>query len=82
MEQQDIELIEQFGKKDDMLAQLWKEHVTLEKQLSKLENRPFLSPEEQVERNRIKKLKLAGRDRIEAILTRYRASIQAKSHAG
>lgn len=82
MEPKDIELIEHYRGGDAILGQLWEEHVTLERQLSKLENKPFLSAEEQLERNRIKKLKLAGRDKMEVILTHYRESIQAKSHAG
>jgi hypothetical protein len=34
--------------------------------------RLFLSDQEQVERKRLQKLKLAGRDRIDQILTDYR----------
>jgi hypothetical protein len=33
----------------------------------------YLPPEEEMERKKIQKLKLAGRDRIEAILAKYRS---------
>lgn len=81
METLEQELIEEVSRRDDVLAHLWQEHRQLERQLSKLERKPFLSTDEQVERNRIKKMKLAGRDKIEAILARYRSSVQAKIHA-
>ncbi|MBI4367446.1 MAG: YdcH family protein [Deltaproteobacteria bacterium] len=81
MERMDLELIENVSRRDAILAALWKEHQTLEQQLSKLERKPFLTTQEQVERNRIKKLKLAGRDKIEAILSRYRDAVRIGSHA-
>lgn len=82
MEPKDLELIHEYSTRDAILAQLWQEHLTLERQLSKLESKPYLTSEEQVERNRIKKLKLLGRDKIEVILARYREKIQARSYAG
>lgn len=82
MESQDVALIEQASRQDQVLAQLWEEHLALEHQLSKLERKPYLTTEEQVERNRIKKIKLAGRDKIESILAHYRTAVQANSHAG
>jgi hypothetical protein len=33
----------------------------------------YLTPEEEVQKKKIQKLKLAGRDRIEAILAKYRS---------
>ncbi|MBI2345454.1 MAG: YdcH family protein [Deltaproteobacteria bacterium] len=82
MEPKDMQLIEQHSTHDATLAKLWQEHVVYEQQLDKLERKPYLTTDEQVERNRLKKLKLAGRDRIETILAQYRSSIQAKSNAG
>ena len=42
-------------------------HRDYERQLSKLEKKTRLTAEEGVERNRLKKLKLAMKDRMEAI---------------
>ncbi len=49
-----------------------REHADLEHQVNELERRVYLSPAEEVELKRIKKLKLAGKDRMEAMLAAYR----------
>ncbi|MBI4237133.1 MAG: YdcH family protein [Deltaproteobacteria bacterium] len=72
MEQSDLDLIARYEQNNPALATLWKEHCNFERQLSKLESKPFLTATEQLERNRLKKLKLAGRDQIEQILNQYR----------
>ena len=72
MENKDLELIQRLLDSDQELARLWHEHQELEARLEALGQRPYLSPEDQVEVKRLKKLKLAGRDRMEAILVRYR----------
>ncbi len=72
MEKTDVELIHQYTHQDQELASLWSEHQTFERRLEKLERKPYLSPDEQLERNDLKKKKLAGRDQIEQILKRYR----------
>lgn len=72
MEHQDIELIQSFIKKDQQLAVLYREHLDYEKQLAKLDNKLFLTPEEEVLRKELQKRKLLGKDRIEDILRKYR----------
>lgn len=72
METRDVQLIEQVLDKDKRLANLYREHVTFEKQLSKLDNKLFLTPEEEVLRKELQKKKLKGKDLIEAILKKYR----------
>ena len=72
MENKDLELIQKLVDSDQELASLWHEHQELEAKLEALGQRAYLSPEDQVEVKRLKKLKLAGRDRMEAILVRYR----------
>lgn len=73
MESHDVALIEANLTVDPHLAALWKEHLDFERQLGKLEHKPFLTPEEQLRRNALKKLKLAGRDALEQALAQYRA---------
>ncbi|WP_044351226.1 DUF465 domain-containing protein [Dethiosulfatarculus sandiegensis] len=72
MEEKDLNLLEQLRQENTELNALWVEHIELEKKVSELSERLTLSPPEQVELKRIKKLKLKGRDRIDEILSEHR----------
>lgn len=72
MEQRDIELINKYKDSDHALAELYREHVDFEQQLDALNNKSYLTPHEEVMRKQLQKKKLLGRDRMEAILMRYR----------
>ena len=72
MEQKDEEFIKSLLDRDPELKRYYDEHVTLERQLAEFQGRSHLTPEEEVEKKRIQKLKLAGKDRIMAILSRHR----------
>ena len=74
MEQRDLELIQKYESADEVLANLYKEHLDYEKELEELEEKHFLTPEEEVQKAKIKKKKLMGRDQMESILSKYRAS--------
>ncbi|MBI5968051.1 MAG: DUF465 domain-containing protein [Deltaproteobacteria bacterium] len=73
MEKRDLELIQKYIFNDPELKHCMEEHEEFERQLAEMNRRLYLTPEEEVERKRIQKLKLAGRDRIEAILAKYRS---------
>jgi uncharacterized protein YdcH (DUF465 family) len=73
MEKRDLDLIQKFISGDPELKRRMDEHEEYERKLAELNRRLHLTPEEEVERKRIQKLKLAGRDRIEAILAKYRS---------
>ena len=73
MEKKDEELIDRLIPENEELRKLVKEHKEFESQLEELKKRLYLSDEENREKRRIQKLKLAGRDRIEQILKDYRA---------
>jgi uncharacterized protein YdcH (DUF465 family) len=62
--------IERLVGHDEELARLWAQHLEFEMRIEELESRPYLSDRESVERAQLKKLKLAGKDRIAAILAR------------
>lgn len=47
---------------------LYENHNLLEKQLQEFEKRPFLSADEEIEKNKVKKLKLIGKDEMETIV--------------
>jgi uncharacterized protein YdcH (DUF465 family) len=72
MEREDLELIEQMTDRDPELKKFWDEHLEYERQLEGFNRRPYLTAAETLERKRLQKLKLAGRDRMEQILAKYR----------
>jgi len=73
MEKRDLEIIQKYISSDAELKKFMDEHEAYERKLEEFNRRLFLSPDEEVERKKIQKLKLAGRDRIEAILAKYRS---------
>lgn len=72
MEERDVELIAKLIKDDEELKRYVDEHIEFEKKLDKFGRKPYLTPDEELERKKIQKLKLAGRDRVEEILSKYR----------
>ena len=72
MEKGDEELIHRLVENDPILRKYWEEHLLFEEQLEAFNKRIYLTPEEGLERKRIQKLKLAGRDKMEEILSKYR----------
>lgn len=73
MEKRDLELIQKYIASDPELRRQMEEHEAFERKLEEFNRRIYLTPEEEMERKRVQKLKLAGRDRIEAILRKYRS---------
>ncbi len=72
METQDLELIGKWIDKDPELKRYVEEHEEFERRLDEFNRRPYLTATETMERKRLQKLKLAGRDKIEQILAKYR----------
>lgn len=72
MEKADEELVARWIDKDPELRRYMEEHWEYERILEEYNRRPYLTAAETVERRRIQKLKLAGRDKIEQILKKYR----------
>ena len=72
MEREDLDLIEQLTERDPELKKFWDDHLEYERQLEGFNRRPYLTAAETMERKRLQKLKLAGRDRMEQILAKYR----------
>jgi uncharacterized protein YdcH (DUF465 family) len=72
MEKKDEELIVTLLEREPDLRRYYEEHTALERELSPLQEKIYLSPEEEVEKKRLQKLKLAGKDKIMEILARHR----------
>jgi uncharacterized protein len=77
MEEKDEELIKSLLEREPDLRRYYEEHVDLERQLQGYQQKLYLSPEEEVEKKRLQKLKLAGKDKIMEILSRYRSGTAA-----
>lgn len=71
MEAQEKALIEKLALENPELAALVSEHQTLKAQLQELGSRPYLSPEDDLERKKMQKAKLAAKDRIQRILDQH-----------
>ncbi|MDX1386545.1 MAG: DUF465 domain-containing protein [bacterium] len=72
MDAKDTQLIMENMDQNGELKNLWDEHLEFERQLEKIDRKPYLSPEEKVERKRLQLAKLAGKTKIETILAQYR----------
>jgi uncharacterized protein YdcH (DUF465 family) len=72
MEPQDEALISRLIGENPDLKSLVDDHRDFERRLDEMNKRPYLSTEEDLERKRIQKAKLAGKDKIERILAAHR----------
>jgi uncharacterized protein YdcH (DUF465 family) len=73
MEKRDLEIIQKYISTDAELKRYMDEHEEYERKLQQFNRRIYLTPDEEIERKRLQKLKLIGRDRIESILAKYRS---------
>jgi hypothetical protein len=80
MEKQDEELLKTLIETDSELRECYQEHVAYERQIEIFNQKAHLSAEEEVERKRLQKLKLAGKDRMMEILYRHRAGSDSPQH--
>jgi hypothetical protein len=74
MEQREEELIRQHADHDQELKALYEEHQQFKRRLESFREKAYLTNEEEMEKKRIQKLKLAQKDRMMEILARYRQS--------
>jgi len=73
MEKKDEELIQTLLEREPELRRYYEEHVDLERRLGAYQQKVYLSPDEELEKRRLQKLKITGKDRIMEILSRHRA---------
>lgn len=72
MEEKERVLAEKLFSENPRYRLLYEEHLILEKELKQLDDRPHLTPEDEVQRKKVQKLKLAGKDEMERIMSDYR----------
>lgn len=68
MEKNDQALVQQLFDGNPRFRLLYEEHLLLEKELMNLSQKAYLSAEEELEKKKVQKLKLAGKDEMERIL--------------
>lgn len=78
MDQHEIDLLEKYAPQDPELKSLWDDHLIYEKQVEKLESKPYLTPAEQQSLKQLKKQKLEGKTKLMHILDTLKQSEQGK----
>jgi uncharacterized protein len=72
MEKEDELLISKYIKSDDELRKYVEDHKRLETELERFNKRVYLTPEEEMQKKKLQKRKLLGKDKIHEILSKYR----------
>ncbi len=65
-------LVAQLRTEDPEFKKWEEEHHKLESSLKSIDSHVYLSPEEEIERKRIQKLKLAAKDKMMEMVRRYK----------
>jgi uncharacterized protein len=68
----ETEIVEVLKKENEEFKKLSEEHRTLDTQLAEMDTKRYLTPEEEVERKRIQKLKLLRKDRMAELVREYK----------
>lgn len=72
MTEKDQALIDRLSEENPKFRKLYEEHLFFEKRLLEFEEKTYLSADEDLERKKIQKLKLAGKDEMEEMLRNLR----------
>jgi uncharacterized protein YdcH (DUF465 family) len=70
----DASVIEQVKRDNAEFCRLLEEHEQYENQLAAYNDLRFMTSEQEIERKRLQKLKLQGKDRMLAILQQYQVT--------
>jgi len=81
MEREDKSLLEHLKATNPEFQQLWEEHDRYEQQLELFNTLRYLTSEQELEKKRIQKLKLLGKDRMVAIVKEHKARIGGQNDA-
>jgi uncharacterized protein YdcH (DUF465 family) len=74
MEQAQTELKAHLIATSEEFRQLVAQHAEYDRLLDAIETKPHVTPEDEVEEHRIKKLKLRVKDQMNEIMARYKAA--------
>lgn len=67
----DEALFKKLLEENEEFKKLYNEHLELEEKIAQIDKKHFLTPEEEAERKRLQKIKLAGKDRMFQIIKNY-----------
>ena len=73
METEENALIEHLKQTNPEFRQLTEEHLQYEHQLEKFNTMRYLTSEQELEKKRVQKIKLRGKDRMAEILKEYKS---------
>jgi uncharacterized protein YdcH (DUF465 family) len=68
------EIVELLKKENEEFRKLSEEHRSLDTLLSEIDNKRYLTPEEEVERKKIQKQKLLKKDRMAELVRAFKKS--------
>jgi uncharacterized protein YdcH (DUF465 family) len=74
MEQAQTELKAHLMATSEEFRQLAAQHAEYDRMLDAIEAKPHVTPEDEVEEHRIKKLKLRVKDQMNEVMARYKAA--------
>lgn len=60
--------VQRLLRENEAFQRLWARHQRYEQQLAEIDGIPHLTPEQELERRNIQKLKLAGKDQMMALV--------------
>jgi hypothetical protein len=72
MVEKDQDLTQRLSEENPRFRKLYEEHMLFEKKLQEYEQMTYLSEEADLERKKVQKLKLAGKDEMETMLRDFR----------
>ena len=72
MAEKDQDLTQRLSEENPRFRKLYEEHMLFEKKLQEYEGMTYLSEEADLERKKVQKLKLAGKDEMESMLRDFR----------
>ncbi|GAB6184321.1 YdcH family protein [Thermodesulfovibrio hydrogeniphilus] len=69
------EIIEILKKENEEFRKLYEEHKQLDDIIDEMNKKPYLTPEEEIEKKRLQKEKLYKKDKIAEFIKQYKAKL-------
>lgn len=73
----DTEIAEILKRESEEYKRLYEEHKSLEQILAEVDKNKYLTPEEEMERRRVQKQKLAKKDKMAELVREYKQKIKS-----